>query len=825
MPTSLPCPDVKSSNALPWRSLHCNKEHLRRVKFVDVDSPDVIKARCETIKLNSELTEALTDLKFHSDSRIILSSDQLCQVACDLSQLQSLTEALFDVTKEIESEYLFIAETSFSRLEAEAADALISWAGSLGHAQFCLLGQMSPNVPATMRQPARSKSTGQSAVQYPTISSQQQRFRDMGWPDIKAWTLWEAWSDPMFMSPDQRRELDTIEPFHDWEEFAGSTSSHFMLWAQNTASLAPAATQQKSRSACDMSHIPTVTIALNFSPSKAPKCVSPRRFGAPMLIKNVFGDQFVANAFGEGVDGHLRSHDLYGQNFDPGNPSHVMLPQGGPGARSCFTLTDLGNYGFLLCGGKTSLAEPFNDCWIFKTDVNQWTKTHSLPLPLFGHMAEQLGRSQLVLLAGGRSTALSVHGEFLLYHPNIGWVPCSVRGDLRPTAVFGGLLLDTTPSQPRHSRFQGILAGGMTADALVCDNVYDWALDISDIAKPTIEFTLRDGQSSTSFLARYGAITTRVDGWSIVAGGITSKGCIPQSDEIVHFYARGREHEKLELLDYATKLGAEIPRPIFTGASIIATENGDIVLVGGGASKPSSGIVWSRGIYSFNTRPLQSNGTAAQANSSWEYQKTLSVTNEATPRSAEPSLQRVGLSSAVPIPRLKLHSAEQFSSILHNAQPVVFEGLDLGPCLSQWKLPYLVERVGPDRKVRPPEPTGPIERETRGDNTTANTLPLKVVVHDSSSQAMDFLAKNFSYKTQTFSEFSRDVDAGKKLYLRALSADKPSDTPARLDTDFPSISQDFILPPQLALVQERLFSSVLRVSGPVNMWLHYDVSE
>ncbi len=89
---------------------------------------------------------------------------------------------------------------------------------------------------------------------------------------------------------------------------------------------------------------------------------------------------------------------------------------------------------------------------------------------------------------------------------------------------------------------------------------------------------------------------------------------------------------------------------------------------------------------------------------------------------------------------------------------------------------------------------------------------------------MDFLAKNFRYVTQTFQEFVHDVDTGKQVYLRALSADKPSDAPARLEIDFPTIAADFLLPPPLALAQERLFSSVLRVSGPVNMWLHYDVS-
>lgn len=42
--------------------------------------------------------------------------------------------------------------------------------------------------------------------------------------------------------------------------------------------------------------------------------------------------------------------------------------------------------------------------------------------------------------------------------------------------------------------------------------------------------------------------------------------------------------------------------------------------------------------------------------------------------------------------------------------------------------------------------------------------------------------------------------------------------------DFPTLAPDFVLPPELSLVEENIFSSVLRVSGPVNMWLHYDVS-
>jgi tRNA wybutosine-synthesizing protein 4 len=88
---------------------------------------------------------------------------------------------------------------------------------------------------------------------------------------------------------------------------------------------------------------------------------------------------------------------------------------------------------------------------------------------------------------------------------------------------------------------------------------------------------------------------------------------------------------------------------------------------------------------------------------------------------------------------------------------------------------------------------------------------------------MDFNAKNFAYVTKSFSDFMQQVSEGKRLYLRALSEDRPADQPADLQTDFPHLVDDFKIPEELATVKENMFSSVLRITGPANMWLHYDV--
>lgn len=89
---------------------------------------------------------------------------------------------------------------------------------------------------------------------------------------------------------------------------------------------------------------------------------------------------------------------------------------------------------------------------------------------------------------------------------------------------------------------------------------------------------------------------------------------------------------------------------------------------------------------------------------------------------------------------------------------------------------------------------------------------------------MNFQAKNFSYVTKAFGDFLDEVHAGGRQYLRSISAELPSKLPANLAADFPGLKDDFKLPQALSLVTENAHSSPLRISGPVTMWLHYDVS-
>lgn len=97
------------------------------------------------------------------------------------------------------------------------------------------------------------------------------------------------------------------------------------------------------------------------------------------------------------------------------------------------------------------------------------------------------------------------------------------------------------------------------------------------------------------------------------------------------------------------------------------------------------------------------------------------------------------------------------------------------------------------------------------------------MVHEAANQHMDFKIRNFVYVKKSFGSFINDIHQGSKQYLRSLAADKPSERPASLKSDFKELASDFVFPHQLEFVQKNAHSSPLRISGPVNIWLHYDV--
>ncbi|KAJ0345853.1 hypothetical protein KNSL1_007977 [Colletotrichum chrysophilum] len=635
------------SDVLPWQCEVRYPDACRDVTFIDVDYPDLIQKKRRIVLDTPELHALLGTWEVNDKSPIVLQSQKYCQIACDLRQLSALENALSKLFDLSATEFLFVAEVSITYMDTEGADCVINWAGSLQHAEICLLEQILPDGPDhpfahTMLKHFNKLNTPIKSVhRYPSVASQEARFETLGWSAAESWTLWEAWADDLFMTSEERRALDVVEPFDEWEEFALFASHYVVILASTFGSDNGRHISQKPGD----STIPSYQTHMNLSKYEANR--GHRRFGAAMLVENPNGQVVVSHMQGQGPNGRLTSVDLYRVSAD--RPPASSSSQKGPSGR------------------------------------------------------------------------------------------------------------------------------------------------------PVVSFEIVDApiqRNQTSLLSRFGATVINSGEYSFVFGGVIKDVQLPAALDMIIVKEVNAGLEIVASLDGFGESGSL--RPFLIGASVIPHADGEFAVVGGGATCFSMGTYWTKGSYNFafDTQRLVSGQKKLPLLASQiapvEYSETVEITADETKASTE-ILPPVSLHC---LPRIKVESKDQFHTILDAGKPVIIESANLGPCVSEWSQEYLVKTVGADREVS---------------------------VHESTVENMDFNAKNFRYVTKNFGEFIKEIGEGKRLYLRALSKDEPSNLPTQLVTDYPSLAKDFILPSQLAYVQDNTFSSVLRISGPVNMWLHYDV--
>jgi tRNA wybutosine-synthesizing protein 4 len=313
--------------------------------------------------------------------------------------------------------------------------------------------------------------TLKSVHKYPNLEAQERRFSSRGWSSVRTWTLWEAWQEDIFQTSAERLALDDIEPFDEGEELALFASHYFVLYAQSSASSLLLPPRCPPPSLCQ---IPSLNVPIAFfeAPQKAA-----RRFGAAMNIRNSIGERFSAHLMGVGTSGRLRSCDIYGMGDSAMSPT---IDQYGPPTRMCHATQDLGDFGALLIGGRTSPSKPLADCWLFRGGFNSWERAHTLPNPLFRHSSVRLGDSSLVLLAGGKTSLSVMSKDYLLYSPEKGWLACELIGEVIPPNTIGPVLSCFSGDSMSKTTFRGLLAGGMLQDGVINTEAFVWELTVTE---------------------------------------------------------------------------------------------------------------------------------------------------------------------------------------------------------------------------------------------------------------------------------------------------------------------------------------------------------
>lgn len=494
---------------------------------------------------------------------------------------------------------------------------------------------------------------------------------------------------------------------------------------------------------------------------------------------------------GLGSQSRLLSTDIYYRGEEGTHPTGTLPPHQ-ISARMCHTITGLRDGNCLLVGGRASPNAGLDDCWIRKDKV--WKPTHSLLSPRFRHSAVrvQLDDAEYVLIHGGKNSKGDILEDWLLWNEQKGWQTVKIVGHPDIASRFGAQLVTV-------DSLSGYLFGGMSQDGIVFNDFWNWSLEIGEDGIVIIQLTdlsekLRNATNLADYVAaRFGATTNIISNKLLVIGGISIRGVLPEKMEIlcldiVELGQNDWSSSIIQTID--AHYESPLSRPLLAG-HVSGTVGSSVIVASGGVVCFSFGTFWNNYIW-------QIYDTSVDTLEDWKYlQVTEKKSTQLDASYKKPPVDPSKPNEVKGIPRVIVQTATDFEFIMNQAKPVVMTGLEIGACTEKWSEDYLVETLGSNRKV---------------------------VVHEAQTDHMNFQRKNFSYNTKEFGTFMDEIHRGSRQYLRSISSDQPAKKAAIFEQDFPEIKDDFVLPDQLSFVKDNTHSSPLRISGPVTMWLHYDVS-
>jgi len=665
---------------------------------------------------------------------------------------------------------------------------------NLHTARFCLLEQYLPQgsehpfAQTMLRHFDKLQTSIQAVKQYPALDQQSSRFKHAGWSTIKlVRNMWDLWSDDAFTTPAVRRRLDTVEPFDEWEEFALFAAHYFLLVASNAETDHPSGTTIVDRfqeSTSETGTIGTRPVVMTHHAPPAHSLWSPRRFGAAFAL----GRDTVAFHGGQGLQSRLTSIDVLGRDL---SETFQPCPSAPPQPRICHTITPINSQEALLVGGRTSPTNALADCWLVKHGV--WQQVHDLSRGRFRHSSVGVkipcNDTDIdgVIVFGGKTSDGTVLDEWTLWTPNQGWMTIPVNG-ARPSARFGAAL-----STMGSAQSWGLLIGGIGPSGTVLEDVWEWHAPHATAAHPQLNFIDRtnDIQNNTgnNTVGRIGASLVPFGDAAMLVGGVAKNEIRGLSEDLL-VISKQLGGTKLHIDCPAITLPDSV-WPLLIGTGAAAVSRDEIVIAGGGAVCFSMGSFWNDGYLTIAAKDTNLQTWAVPVSHAQSPAWLASANRKQQAKEKRPAAPK-----HTAIARIQLESVEEFAAIVAASKPVIIENLDIGPCRELWTLEYLKEQIG-------------VERE--------------VVIHECDSDRMTFKDKNFQYVKSPFGAFVDGILAGSKSYLRAVSSSQPNKHPTKLEDDFPTIAPDFRLPEIFSFIQSNLHSSPLRISGPVALWLHYDV--
>lgn len=322
----------------------------------------------------------------------------------------------------------------------------------------------------------------QSVDLYPTVNSQETRFKNRGWPDVKARNLWGLWNSRDFLTPEQRISLDEIEPFDEWEEFALFGEHYFLLLASTNTDYRASLKDNLSTPLIDaassdrelLSRSTKQQIPMQIYYKEYPNGEGCRRFGENLILRHTKPSGAVANFAGMGLNTRLNSFDVYSTETKNPFPAYPASSNS-PSPRMCHSIADLGDTA-LITGGRTSPDNALSDCWIYHKKTQSFEQVQDLTMGRYRHSTVAIGNGT-VLLMGGKSDSRTIEQNCLVWRRDGGWqkisqCPSTGMADESMNSELPALYGAT--SLGPWSGTRGLLFGGLTKDGTLSSDLWSW---------------------------------------------------------------------------------------------------------------------------------------------------------------------------------------------------------------------------------------------------------------------------------------------------------------------------------------------------------------
>ncbi|KAM4609435.1 tRNA wybutosine-synthesizing protein 4 [Polymixia lowei] len=398
---------------------------LDRTVVFEVDFPDVARRKAALISGNITLREKLDSHPPSLTGPVYVSCGQYALLGLDVREESQVEEALGRAGLDWTAPTLLLSEVVLTYMETQWSDSVIGWAAKLlPQSLFVMYEQIRPLDPfgrVMQDHFLKLNSTLHALQRYPDSAAQRHRFLDKGWEQCVCLDMNDFYSG--LIPEEERRRVESLEPFDEYEEWH-QKCSHYIILTASQGSLTPQAL---------LAH-PTV---LPISPSWSPMALSVKTMPGEVCVEGLgmastsLGPGQVlltggSNRGGRGVAPRLL---LRGQ---AGWRCACVEPSTDWGVRLYHTATSLPGGGAVVYGGRSSPCKPIKsllrvtldpcglpdplgskDQDVLKVCVKEMDCTGDPPQPRWRHTATMLSHrgKDFLFVFGGRNEVEAVLGD------------------------------------------------------------------------------------------------------------------------------------------------------------------------------------------------------------------------------------------------------------------------------------------------------------------------------------------------------------------------------------------------------------------------------